>query len=498
MNQLLILPVIIPLATAVLCMATARWRLVQRTLGVAGAAGLLAASVMLLAQVRDGTILTHAMGAWPAPFGIIFVADAFAGAMVLVAGIVGFATAVYSIGDIGPLRSRLGFYPLLHVLLAGVCGAFLTGDLFNLFVWFEVLLIASFVLMALGGGRSQLEAATKYVVINLIASALFLSAVGITYGLVGTVNMADLAVKLADTDRPGLVTTVAMLFLVSFGIKSALFPLFFWLPSSYHVPPAAVSAIFAALLTKVGVYALIRMFTLVFTQDVGYTHTLLLWVAVLTMIAGVLGALAQKDLRRSLSYLVISAIGFMIMGLAFHTPLAVAGAVFYIVHDVIAKANLFFLSGITYRLQGTFRLDRLGGLARSHPWLAILFLVPALSLAGIPPLSGFWAKFMLVRAGLEVEAYLAIGISLAVGLLTVLAMTTIWSEAFWKARPQDTAELRLGRGRWAVLAGPAVFLAILSLVIGLVPGVLYDVAATAGEQLVSTEAYVDAVLGGAP
>lgn len=498
MNAIVILPVLIPLVTAVASLATSPWRTAQRVLGVIGTGALLVASVVLLMRVRDGTILTQAMGGWEAPFGIVFVADVFAAIMVLVAGVIGFATAVYSLGDLDEVRERWGYYPLLHILLVGVCGAFLTGDLFNLYVWFEVLLIASFVLMALGGGRAQMEAAIKYVVINLVASAFFLSAVGLTYSLVGTVNMADLAVKLADTGRPGLVTAVAMFFLIAFGIKSAVFPLFFWLPSSYHTPPAAVSAVFAGLLTKVGVYALIRMFTLVFTQDVGYTHTLLLWVAVLTMITGVLGAVAQDEFRRVLSFHIISQIGYMILGLALYTPLAIAGAVFYIAHHIIVKSNLFFVSGVAYRLHGSFRLDKLGGIAKAYPLVAILFLIPAFSLAGIPPLSGFWAKYVVVRAGLEATEYVAVAAALAVGLLTLFSMTKIWAEAFWKARPETTPVLPMSSGRRLAMGLPIAGLALITLFIGFLPGGLFELADLAAEQLLSSQAYIDAVLGGAP
>lgn len=498
MSAIVVLPVIVPLLTAATCMATAPWRSVQRVLGVLGASVLLLVGAVLLWEVRHGAILVQAMGSWQAPFGIVFVADVFSAVMVLVAGIIGLATAVYSLGDIDAGRERWGFYPLLHILLVGVCGAFLTGDLFNLFVWFEVLLIASFVLMALGGTRSQMEAAIKYVVINLVSSAFFLSAVGITYGLVGTVNMADLALKLADTGRPGLVTTVAMLFLVAFGIKSAVFPLFFWLPASYHTPPAAVSALFAALLTKVGIYALIRMFTLVFTQDVGHTHSLLLVVAVLTMATGALGALAQGDLRRILSFQVIAAIGYMVLGLALYTPLAIAAAVFYMVHDILVKANLFFFSGLTYRLHGSFRIERLGGLARHHPFLAVLFAIPALSLAGVPPLSGFWAKLLVVWAGLDVGAYVAVAAALAVGLLTLFNMMSVWAKVSWQTRPESTPVLDVGTRRWTAMVAPVAVLAAITLAIGLWPAPLFSLAETAGDQLMDPTPYVEAVLGGSP
>ncbi|MGH2603937.1 MAG: proton-conducting transporter membrane subunit, partial [Dehalococcoidia bacterium] len=281
MTLWLVLPILLPFTTASLALLLRRWRTAQRVLGVGGAALLVAAAIGLLASVwTDGIQAAH-IGNWPAPYGITLVADVFSAVMVLLAALMGLAVAVYSLVSIDRGRESFGYYPLLHVLLMGLCGAFLTGDLFNLYVWFEVMLIASFVLMALGGERPQLEGAIKYVTLNLIASAFFLVAVGVLYGIAGTLNMADLAVTLREETNTGLVTTVAMLFLVAFGIKAAVFPLFFWLPASYHTPPAAVSAIFAGLLTKVGVYALIRVFTLLFVQVVGYTHTLILSFAAL-------------------------------------------------------------------------------------------------------------------------------------------------------------------------------------------------------------------------
>ena len=360
MTELVVLPVLIPLAVAILAMAVPRNPGLQRVIGTAGPALQLLVGILLLFRVRDGSILVMQMGGWNAPFGIVFVIDVLAAIMVVLTGAVGLATAIYSAAGVDGQGRHWTYYPLLNVLLMGVAGAFSTGDLFNLFVWFEVLLISSFVLLGLGGTRMQMEGAIKYVVLNLFSSALFLAALGILYGLVGTVNMADLAVKLADTDRPGMVTTVAMLFLVVFGIKGAAFPMFFWLPSSYHTPPSAVSALFGGLLTKVGVYALLRTFTLIFTQETAYTHSLIMAIAVLTMIVGVLGALAQRGYRRVMSFMHISQVGYLLLGLSLLTPLGLAGVVFYIVHHVFVMSNLFFLGGLIHRMPVTSFLMLVG------------------------------------------------------------------------------------------------------------------------------------------
>ena len=493
------LPILIPIATAIASLLAWRWLGLQRWISVIGTAALLLAGLMLLASVWHDGIRAVQIGSWPAPFGITLVADLFSSIMVVLTGLTGLATAVYSLSSIDRERERFGYYPLLQILLMGVCGAFLTGDIFNLFVWFEVMLIASFVLLALGGERAQIEGAIKYVTINLVSSALFLSAVGLLYGLAGTLNMADLAVKLRDVPHPGLITTVAMLFLVSFGIKAAVFPLFFWLPASYHTPPVAVSAVFAGLLTKVGVYALLRVFTLIFTQDVGYTHGLILAVAGLTMITGVLGAVIQNEFRRILSFHIISQIGYMIMGLGLFTPLALAGSIFYIMHHIIVKANLFLVSGVAHRLRGTYELKKLGGLYQSAPGLGILFLIPALSLAGMPPLSGFWAKLMLVQAGLAVESYVIVAAALTAGLLTLFSMTKIWAEVFWKPAPEnqdseDSEPLTRKGGSIYFLVVPIVALALVTLIIGILPAPFFELAMRASEQLLNPEHYIRAVL----
>ncbi len=307
------------------------------------------------------------MGDWPAPFGITLVADLLSAVMVVITAITGlpWRSMRWPISTRG--RRTLGYHALFQILLAGVCGAFLTGDLFNLYVWFEVMLIASFGLLVLGGKEEQIDGGIKYVALNLVSTILFLTGIGLLYGMTGTLNMADLALTVDEVENQGLLTVVAMMFMVAFGVKAAVFPLFFWLPAAYHTPAFSVSAVFAGLLTKVGVYALIRMFTLVFDHDIGFTHTILLWVAGFTMVTGVLGAAAQNDFRKILSFHIVSQIGYMILGLALFTPLALVGAVFYLVHHIIVKANLFLIAGVAQRLAGGTELDRIGGLYKSAP-----------------------------------------------------------------------------------------------------------------------------------
>lgn len=493
---------LIPFATAIICLLCWRLPSVQRVAAVAGQAVFLAAAVRLFLAVDAAGVLAVNVGNWPAPFGITLAADLTAAIMVVVTAIIGLAVAVYSLADIDRAREKFGYYIFLNLMLMGVTGSFLTGDIFNMFVWFEVMLISSFVLMTLGGERAQMEGAIKYVVLNLISSGFFLSACGILYANTGTLNFADLAIRTKTLMAPELLSLTAMLFLVAFGLKAGIFPLFFWLPASYHTPPVAVSAIFAGLLTKVGVYALIRAFTLIFVGDMAFTHGLLLGLAGLTMVSGVLGAMAQYDFRRLLSFHIISQIGYMVLGLALFTQWALAGTVFYLFHHIIVKTNLYLISGITRRHSGTFDLKKMGGFYSALPWLAVLFFIPAMSLGGIPPLSGFFAKFAIVKAALAGDslfptgALLLAGVALAVGLLTLYSMTKIWNEAFWKEPAEPMQKPSLPRSQAWLLYSPVVLLATLTVVIGLAPSFFFDIAMRAAEQLINPEAYIRAVMRG--
>ncbi|MCG3212053.1 MAG: Na(+)/H(+) antiporter subunit D [Anaerolineae bacterium] len=493
MNILVVLPIVIPFTTGIILILAWNNRPFQRIFSVIGAAALLITGLALLYTVWNYGIQVMQMGGWPAPFGITLVADLLSAIMVILGGLMGLSVAVYSLASMDEEREMFGYYPLLHILLMGISGSFLTGDLFNLYVWFEVMLMSSFVLLALGGERGQLEGGIKYVTLNLISSAVFLAAVGTIYALLGTVNMADLAIQARNSDQAGLVQVLGIMFLVAFGIKAAIFPLFFWLPSSYHTPPVAVSAIFAGLLTKVGVYTLIRVFTLIFVLDVGYTHNIILALAGFTMVSGVLGAATQNEFRRILSFHIISQIGYMIMGLGLYTPLALAGSVFYITHHIVVKTNLFLVSGVVHRLRGSYQLKKLGGVYRLHPMLGVLFLIPAFSLAGVPPLSGFWAKFALIRAGIDTHSYIVVAAALVVSLLTLFSMTKIWAEVFWKADPNpDSAEDQPLTSLTYYLV-PVITLALITVVIGLFAQPFFAVAVRAAEQLLNPAEYIQAV-----
>ena len=495
MNLLVALPILIPFATAAVMLVFAQQGRLIRILGVLSSMAHFFVSVALLLAVRGNGIQVQHVGRWPAPYGITLVADPLSAIMILLTGVMGIVVSLYSLLDIKDRRRAVGFYPLLFILLMGVSGAFLTGDIFNLYVWFEVLLISSFVLLLLDGERPQIEGGVKYVTLNLVSSGFFLAGVGILYGQVGTLNMADLVVKLNSTPHTALVNTSAMLLLVAFSIKAAAFPFFFWLPDSYHTPPFAVSVLFSGLLTKVGVYAMIRCFALVYNDNINLM--IILFIAALTMLTGVLGAVVQNEMRRLLSFHIISQIGYSLMGLGLFSRLSLSGAIFFTFHVAVTKAALFLVAGAVGFLKGTNQLKSLGGLYKTHPLLAVLFLIPALSLAGMPPLSGFVAKLVLVRAGLEGQQYLIIATALIVSMLTLYSMTKIWAMAFWKPEPEIGGKENNERSSLpAMIVIPLVILVLFSVVMGLCAEPLIDFCNVAAGHLVDPAVYIESVLGG--
>lgn len=493
MKILILLPVLIPLATIVLAMFTRGSKGVQQIFGIAGIALQLIVAIVIFRTVNSEGIQVVQLGNWPAPFGITFVADLFSAIMLIMSGIIGLVVSVYSISTIDRFRQRFTFYPLVNALLMGVNGAFLTGDVFNLYVWFEVMILASFVLLTMGGTRKQMDGAIKYVSMNLISSMIFLAGIGLLYGKAGTLNMADLAVKIGESDESLLLNSSAMLFFVAFSIKAAVFPFFFWLPASYHTPPIAITALFSGLLTKVGIYAMIRFFTLFFVQNQNFWHPLLLVIGGLTMVVGVLTAASQFDMRKILSFHIISQIGYMVMGLGLFTVLGIAGAIFYMVHNIIAKTNTFLISGIMARIKGTYELKAIGGLYKTYPFLALLFLIAAFGLAGVPPLSGFAGKLLLVIAGFEDQNYLITAVAILVGLFTLFSMVKIWNEGFWKKQPGDVEETK--KEIPFSMLFPVVMLAAGTIVLGIFAEPFIDIGIRTAEQLINPEDYINTVLG---
>lgn len=496
MTHVVALPVLAPLSLAAVALLVRRWPRVHEAICVLASAGSAAISVALFVRVRAEGVLVTQLGGWPAPVGIAFVADLLSATLLVAVSIVGFLVVVYATCAVDRERRAAGLLPLMLVLLAGASGALLTGDLFNLFVWFEVMLFASFVLVALGGTRAQLEGALKYVALNMLASMMLLSATGLLYGMTGSLSFADIALRLEESPPGGATRATALLLFVAFAIKAAVFPFFSWLPASYHTPPAAVTALFSGSLTKVGVYAIVRTGTLVFPLEDG-DRPLLLFAAGATMLTGVLGAAAQSELRRILSFHIVSQIGYAIMGFAIGGVLGIAGAIFFVLHNIAAKTALLLAAGVVHHERGTERLDELGGIARQQPLLAALFLVPALSLAGIPPLSGFAGKLLLVRAGVEAEAWSVTAVALLVSLLTLYSMMKIWMRAFWAPAPSGASAppRRIAPRAMASLAA----MALATVLLGVLAEPVLDVCRDAATSVLDREAYAREVLarGGA-
>ncbi len=472
---------------------------VQRALSLLATSLTMASSFAILAVTSHRGPLVLEVGGWPAPIGIVLVADLLSSLILAVATTTVFIVLVYAIAQLPDVTEIRYFHPLYLVLTAGVSLALLTGDIFNLFVAFEVMLIASYALMTLAGGSAQIRPALTYVVVNLFASTLFLTSVAFLYSSLGTVNMADLATKTPALD-PSLRHSLALLFVVVFGIKSAIFPLFFWLPDSYPAAPTSVTAIFAGLLTKVGVYAILRVETVVFSGE-GIPRSLLLALSAATMVVGVLGALAQDDIKRILSFHIVSQIGYMIFGIGIATAAGLAAAILFMVHQIPVKTSLFLVGGIVERTTGTGALHRLGALARKMPLLGVLFMLGALSLAGIPPFSGFFGKLALVQAGIATRSaavYAATAVSLIVSILTLTSMVKIWAGAFWgepdEPPPFERAfsRSRLPLPKLMTAATGALVLVTLAIALWVEP--VYGLSTRAAESLIDTSGYVKVVM----
>ncbi|MGW0893346.1 Na+/H+ antiporter subunit D [Saccharopolyspora sp. NPDC002578] len=508
MTVLVALPVLLPLAAAGMSLALGRFADFQRIIGLVVLAAIIVdAGVLLYATDRTGPVVLQ-VGGWAAPAGITLIADRLSALLLVISAVVTFAVLIYSIGqrltDYGRERASTTFHPMYLVLCAGVSLAYLAGDLFNLFVAFEIMLSSSYVLITRRTTASRVRAGMTYVIVSLTSSLLFITMIALVYAATATVNLADLGDKVALLPE-GLQVALGLLMVIVFGVKAAMVPLHFWLPDSYPTAPAPVTAVFAGLLTKVGIYALIRTQTLVFSHEQPWT--LMLVIALITMLVGALGALAQNDLNRMLSFLLVSHIGYMLFGLGVYDVIGLTGVILYVVHHITVQATLFLVSGLITRHTGTVALSRMGGLAKAAPMIAVLFALPALSLAGVPPFSGFVAKLALLQAGAGAgtwPAYAVTGGVVFTSLLTLYAMARVWTRAFWgqvrapEPDPDPDDELVVGTGNSTrpMVAATGV-LVTASVVIALFAGPLAGVSERAADDLMHGETYREAVLGGA-
>ncbi|TCK00363.1 Na+/H+ antiporter subunit D [Nocardia alba] len=514
------LPVLVPLLAAAATLVFGRRPRLQAIITLTALSAVLVISGLLLYLAdRDGTTAVQ-VGGWPTPIGITLVVDRLSAAMLLVSAFVLLLVSIYGAGQNisdGDEHQPTSIYrPTYLILTAGVSTAFLAGDLFNLFVGFEVLLVASFVLLTVGATEERIRTGIAYVMVSMVSSLIFLIGIGLTYAATGTLNLAQLAVRLEATPS-GVRTACYAVLLIAFGIKAAVFPLSSWLPDSYPTAPAPVTAVFAGLLTKVGVYAIIRTHTLWFPD--GAFDDILLVCGLATMLVGVLGAIAQTDIRRLLSFTLISHIGYMVFGIGLATTAGLTGAVFYIAHHILVQTALFLAVGLIERQAGSVSLRRIGGLASASPLLGVLFLVPALNLGGIPPFSGFIGKVALLEAGAadgSVLAWVLVAGSVITSLLTLYAVARVWSKAFWRPREdapeghltaanlptlvEDSTDVhyedRTDPGRMPVLMTLATIgLVCAGLALTVFAGPVLGIAERAADDLHDPSVYIDSVLG---
>ncbi len=496
-SNYILAPILVQLVTSILLIFFWQRVTVQRVLSTVGNTFSFITSLILAIDIWNfGTQTLHA-GNWQPPFGITFVCDALSATLILLTSIVGLAVGLFSTIGISINRIKYGYFPIFHFLLMGLQGAFLTGDLFNLYVWFEVVIISSFVLITLGGKKMQMEGAIKYVTLNILASTIFLTAIGLSYGLTGTLNMADLAQKIALVENRGIVQVTALLFFVAFGIKAAVFPLYFWLPSSYHTPPSAIAAIFGGLLTKLGIYALIRMFTLIFIPD-DYTINLFIIIAIMTMFTGAFGMMNKKSIRKVFSYLIVCHIGYLIAGLGLYTEKSLSGTIFYLIHDIIAKSNLFLIAGLIYKIRSSTDMRRLGGLYKDYPLLSILILFVLLSISGVPPLSGFWPKLNIISEALRSGNYTLVFSIIISSFVTLVMIAKVWAEVFWKPTPKDHPEqddtfAPLSTFKKITMVLPVFLLAFISFMIAIRPGTFMNLSDKIANELMHSDDYIENV-----
>ncbi|MCA0906015.1 monovalent cation/H+ antiporter subunit D [Ruegeria marisrubri] len=511
MNHWIVAPIVLPAILAPFIIMVLRYHLdLQRIFSVAGVVALLGIALTITAQASGGDIQVYELGDWPAPFGIVMVLDRMSAMMVLLTALLALPIVLYAIASGWDDRGK-HFHALLHFQLMGVCGAFLTGDAFNLFVFFEVLLIASYGLMTHGGGAVRLKAGVQYVAYNLLGSTLFLFALGTIYGVTGTLNMADIALRVAEipAEDTALLRVGAVLLLLVFCIKAAVLPLHFWLPASYANAPLPVAALFA-IMTKVGAYSILRMYTLAFGPDVEVTQGLVGdWLqpaALLTLAVGTVGILGSQHIARMVAFCAIASMGTLLIAISQFTPGATAAALYYVFHSTLATALLFLIADLIMERQG-------GAIAPKPPMpqsglIAALFFVGAIAMAGMPPLSGFVGKLLVLDASRDASDATTVWAVILIGsFVTIVGLARAGTLIFWKSYDAEvvtTDETAEGENAPAPaapepqpgLAFTAVFGAVAGLILlTLFAGPALEYTSKTAEQLFTPENYISAVLG---
>ncbi|OGX78238.1 Na+/H+ antiporter subunit D [Exiguobacterium sp. SH31] len=491
MINLPIFPIVIPALAAVILMFAPKQVRLQRVMALGALLVTLAVSVLLVFTVSQDGILTVNLGNWPAPFGITLVSDMLSALLVTTSTLIVFFIVWFATHYFSDAYESNYVYVAMLFLLVGVNGAFTTGDIFNLFVFFEVFLISSYVLIVLGGKGVQLRESIKYLLVNVIASALFVMAVALLYGVVGTLSLADLAQKIPLVENQNVITVIGVLFVIVFGMKGALVPLHYWLPGSYVVAPTPILAMFGALLTKVGVYSILRTYTLLF--DTGsFMQTFLIVLAVLTIVIGMTGAIAYNDVKLIIIYNIMIAVGVILYGIALNTQTSLEGALYYLIHDMLIKAALFMLVGMMIGITGSGQLRDMGGLITRFPLFGWTFFIAALSLAGIPPLSGFFGKLLIVQGGVADGDLFGPLLILLSSLFVLFSVIKIFLYGFWgEERRVYDGPLVPYMNRLIV---PTLLLVAVAVAYGFGAEAMHPFITQAIEPLVDPEIYIDAVI----
>jgi len=492
MNNVILWPFLAPIATALLCLFFGRATAARRALVAVSATVQLVIAFWIATQVIGQEPIVLLVGSWTAPLGIALVVDGLAAIMLCLSTTVALACILFSYLEVPVWSEQPLRLPLTQLLIAGINLTFITGDLFNLFVAFEIMLVASYALLTLEANDRHIKEAFPYLAVNIFGSGIFLVAAGLAYRVFGTLNLAQISERAAQMSGDFSVTLVVLLLMVVFGIKAGIFPLYYWLPNSYPILPFSLGALYSGMLTKVGIYVILRMFCSVFPHDLDRIHATLAWLAGLTMVLAVLGAISRNFIRGILSFHIVSQIGYMVLAIGLFTPLAIAACIFYVVHHIIVKSSLFLIGGTAFFNSQTDNLARMGGLWKASPLLAICFLLQALSLAGIPPLSGFWGKYVIIMVCLEKAHYWLAGAALLASILTLVSMLKIWLGAYWKDAPpeEETIQHHSIRGMTAIV----VTMTLLSLVIGFGAEFFFDISKAAATTLLDQSQYQRVVL----
>ncbi|GAT33629.1 multicomponent Na+:H+ antiporter subunit D [Terrimicrobium sacchariphilum] len=494
MNNLLVLPFLLPVLTAVICCLFVGRPGVGRRVFIAISAVVQCALAFYLAiRAFHGPPLVLLMGGWAPPLGVVLVVDGLAAIMLCLSTVVALACILFSYAEIPVWAEQPLRLPLMQLLVAGINLSFLTGDLFNLFVAFEIMLVASYALLTLEANDRHIKEAFPYLAVNMFGSALFLVAAGLAYSVFGTLNLADISRRAEAMQGDFGVMVVAVLLVVVFGIKAGVFPLYYWLPNSYPILPFSLGAFYSGMLTKVGIYVLLRTFGTVFPHNLTPLYTALAWLAGLTMVLAVLGAVSRNFIRGILSFHIVSQIGYMILAIGFFTPLAIAACIFYVIHHIIVKSSLFLIGGTAMFYNRTDNLARMGGLLKASPILATCFLLQAFSLAGVPPLSGFWGKYAIILVGLEEHRYWLVVAALVASVLTLVSMLKIWMGAFWQKLPVDGTAAPEAPAAARAMTAIVCALTLISVAIGFGAEFFFGIAQTAATSLLDPSQYREAV-----